>query len=105
MVLSAPQGSRPAPTVPESFTAPASATGLAKVPLRPTNSRRSPVHSVWRPARSANATRDPKAAFHGLRANIAPVSESISVVTNAAEAVRDGPRTHSVYVLTEMRRG
>ena len=45
--------------------------------------------------RSAKATRDPKAAFHALRANIAPVTGSISVVTNGAEAVRDGPRTHS----------
>ena len=95
LVRSAPQGSRPAPTVFDSGAAPASAAGLSSVPLRPMNSRRSPVQSVWRPARSANATRDPKAAFQGLRANIAPVSGSISVVTNGAEALRDGPSTHS----------
>ena len=62
-----------------------SAAGLSSVPLRPMNSCRSPVQSVWRPARSAKATRDPNAACHGLRANIAPVSGSISVVTNCAD--------------------
>ena len=41
------------------------------------------------------ATRDPKAGCHALRANMAPVSGSISVVTKGAEAARDGPRTHS----------
>ena len=41
------------------------------------------------------ATGDPNAAVHGLRANIAPVSGSIQVWTNASEAVRDGPSTHS----------
>ena len=91
----AAHGSRPAPTLLERGALPSSAAGLSSVPLRPKNSCRSPVQSVWRPARSANAMRDPNAAFHGLRANIAPVSTSISVVTNCADALRDGPSTHS----------
>ncbi len=33
--------------------------------------------------------------LQGLRANIAPVSGSISVTTESAEALRDGPSTHS----------
>ena len=39
-----------------------SAAGLSSVPLRPMNSLRSPVHAVWRPPRSAKATRVPNAA-------------------------------------------
>jgi len=45
-VRMAPQASRPAPTFLESAAAPASAAGLASVPLRPMNSLRSPVQSV-----------------------------------------------------------
>ena len=91
----APQGSRPAPTFLESGAAPARAAGLSNVPLRPMNSCRSPVQSVCRPARSAKATHDPNAARHGLRANMAPVSGSIAVVTSCAAVPRDGPSTHS----------
>ena len=56
----------------------------ASVPWRPRNSRRSPVQSVWRPPRSAKATREPNAVFQGLRANSAPVAASISVTMNGA---------------------
>ena len=37
--------------------------------------------------------------LHGLRANIAPVSGSISVTTETAAAPRDGPSTHSTYAV------
>ena len=57
MVCSAAQGSRPEPTRPESGVPSARAAGQASAPLRPMNSRRSPVQLVWRPARSAKATR------------------------------------------------
>ena len=65
----------------EGGASPASAAGLSSVPLRPRNSRRSPVQAVCRPPRSAKATREPNAVFQGLRASIAPVSGSISVTT------------------------
>ena len=94
-VWSAPHGSRPAPTRPESGASRSSAAGCSSVPLRPRNSVRSPVHASCRPARSANATRSPKLVRHGLRASSAPVSGSISVATNGADAPRDGPSTHS----------
>ena len=42
--------------------------------------------------------------LQGLRANIAPVTGSISVVTYGADAVRDGPSTHSTYAVTDRRR-
>ena len=91
----AAQGSKPAPTLLDSGVALVSAAGLASVPLRPMNSRRSPVHSVCAPRMSAKAMRDPNDVFQGLRAKIAPVFASFSVSTKASEADRDAPSTHS----------
>ena len=42
--------------------------------------------------------------FHGFRANSAPVSGSISVTMTGAVALRDAPRTHSTYAVTDRRR-
>src|SRR5438270_13045997 len=71
---------------------------------RPRNSRRSAVHCVGGPARSANATHEPSGVFQGLWANIAPVAVSIAVTMNGAEAAREGPSTHSAYAVTESLR-
>ena len=42
--------------------------------------------------------------LHGLRASMAPVGGSISVTTNGAETLREAPRTHSTYAVTDSRR-
>ena len=73
-VCSAAQGSSPAPTPPDSRCPRSRAAGWSSAPLRPRNSVRSAVHAVWRPPRSANATRPPKSVFQALRASSAPVS-------------------------------
>ena len=49
-----------------------SPAGSSSRPCRPMNSRRSPVHCVCWPARSAKATRELNPVFQGLRANMAP---------------------------------
>ena len=48
-----------------------------------------------RPAQVGEGDPAPDPASHALRAKSAPVSGSISVTTNGAAALRDGPRTHS----------
>ena len=40
-----------------------------------------------------------------MRTSIAPVTPSISVVMNGADAPREEPSTHSAYAVTESRRG
>src|SRR5438132_6642722 len=105
LVCSAQQGSRPAPTRLDRGVCRVSAAGRSSVPCRPRNSRRSAVHCVCRPARSANATREPNSALHGLRANMAPVSGSMAVTMNGAQAGREDPSTHSTYAVTESLRG
>src|SRR5207247_472147 len=86
LVCSAQQGSRPAPTRLDRGVCRVSAAGLSSVPCRPRNSRRSAVHCVCLPARSANATYEPNSVLQGLWANIAPVAVSIAVTMNGAEA-------------------
>src|SRR5665213_1429854 len=105
VLVSTLQGSSPAPVALDNGVETPKAVGRANVPLRPINSRRSPVQPSCWPLKSANATRDPKAALHGFRANIAPVAISISVATNAADAWREEPRTHSTSAATERSRG
>jgi hypothetical protein len=53
------------------------------------------VQEVWRPPRSAKATRSANSPFQAFRANMAPVAGSISVTTKAAEPLRATPSTHS----------
>ena len=95
VVRRAAQGSRPAPVFPDSSRPRSSDAGWSRLAFRPRNSRRSPVQEVWRPPRSANAIRSANSPFQALRANSAPVAESISVTTCGAEALRDTPSTHS----------
>ena len=94
-VCSAAQGSRPAPTLPESGPPRSSAAGRSSVPLRPRNSVRSPVTEAWLPPRSAKATRPPNSPPNTLLTKTAPVFESSSVLRYGAEALRELPSTHS----------
>ncbi len=66
--------------------------GWSRPALRPRNSRRSPVQEVWRPPRSAKATRSANSPFQAFRANMAPVAGSISVTTKGCGAAPLDPQ-------------
>jgi len=63
----AAQGSRPAPTLPESRDR-FMAAGLRSVPFRPMNSVRSPLRVRFGSSTSKNATRSANSVLYGFRA-------------------------------------
>ena len=65
-VRRAAQASRPAPAFFDQGALSRNASGSARRPLRPMNSRRSQVQSVWAPCMSAKATRVPKLDAEGI---------------------------------------
>ena len=81
------------------------ACGAESSPLRPTNSARSPLTPRSAASTSKNATRCGNSVLYALRATIAPLAGSISVITCMAVFARRSPITHSTYPVALSLRG
>ena len=104
-VCNAAQGSRPAPTRPDSGAPPRNAAGASTAPWRPRNSERSAGHA--KPAARADPRRRRVRRTRrrqALRANSAPVSASSRVTTNGAGWVPFAPSAHCTKAVTDSLR-